>query len=225
MKRLQEILKPFLAIILGALLLLRYLNWLQGQNQTLAIGIIAMVLAALYLSLGILGFTLNNRLPSGAKKAFSLTAVVAFPLFLFVYFLLLTIRIAEDLGPNGWFLAILKMIAALSFAVVFLLAGLLKNRHLNKLALLLASVFVLALLLEALFDAWGDPVGLGSIIVVEVVIFFLYGNILFNSLPNAKGEPAPEVAPQQEHEEAAEAEEPAPEEETKEEAEEAPAEE
>ena len=205
MKRLHEIIRPFLAIILGALLLLMYLNSLQGEGEVLAIGIIAMVLAAFYIGVGVVGLTLNNRLPGTAKKVFEVGAVIALPLFEFVYFLLVTIMLAENLGPNGWFLAILKMTASLAFAVVFLVAGLVKNRHLNKLALLLASVFILALLLEVLFDVLGNAVGLGNIVVVEVVVYFLYGNILFNSLPSIKGEPAPVEEP--------EAEEPAAEEE------------
>ena len=144
MKRLHEILKPFLAIILGALLLLRYLNFLQAQGATLAIGIVAMVLAAFYLGVGVVGFTLNNKLPESAKKVFEVGAVVAFPLFMFVYFLLVTIRLAvNNLGPNGWFLAILKMIACIAFASVYCVAAFVKNRHLNKFSLLLAAVFVL----------------------------------------------------------------------------------
>lgn len=217
MKRLHEIIRPFLAIILGALLLLMYLNSLQGEGEVLAIGIIAMVLAAFYIGVGVVGLTLNNRLLGTAKKVFEVGAVIALPLFEFVYFLLVTVMLAENLGPNGWFLAILKMIASLAFAVVFLVAGLVKNRHLNKLALLLASVFILALLLEVLFDVVGNAVGLGNIVVVEVVVYFLYGNILFNSLPSIKGEPAPAAEP--------EAEEPAEEAAPDEEVEEAPAEE
>ena len=210
MKRLHEIIRPFLAIILGALLLLMHLNSLQGEGEVLAIGIIAMVLAAFYIGVGVVGLTLNNRLPGTAKKVFEVGAVIALPLFEFVYFLLVTIMLAENLGPNGWFLAILKMIASLAFAVVFLVAGLVKNRHLNKLALLLASVFILALLLEVLFDVLGNAVGLGNIVVVEVVVYFLYGNILFNSLPSIKGEPSPVEEPEAEE---PEAEEPAAEEE------------
>ena len=201
MKRLHEILKPFLAIILGALLLLRYLNWLQADGLWLATGIIAMVLAAFYLGVGVVGFTLNNKLPGSAKKVFEVGAVVAFPLFMFVYFLFVTIRLADNLGPNGWFLAILKMIACVAFAAVYCVGAFVKNRHLNKFSLLLAAVFVLALLLEVLFDAFGDPVGLGAIIIVEVVIFFLYGNILFNSLPVkdfANKQEEPEAEPEEE---------------------------
>ena len=202
MKRLHEILKPFLAIILGALLLLRYLNWLQGDGLWLAAGIVAMVLAAFYLGVGVVGFTLNNKLPEPAKKVFEVGAVVAFPLFMFLYFLFVTIRLADNnLGPNGWFLAILKMIACIAFASVYCVAAFVNNRHLNKFTLLLAAVFVLALLLAVLFDNFGDPVGLGGIIVVEVVIFFIYGNILFNSLPTkdfAQKQAEPEAEPEEE---------------------------
>lgn len=220
MKRLHEIIRPFLAIILGALILLMNLNNLQGQDKVLAYGILGIVAAALYVAIGIIGLTLNNRLPSSAKRAFEIVSVVTFPILMFVYFLLSTIAAAEAeiLGPNGWFLSILKMAASICFALVYLVAGLVKERHLNKLALLLASVFILALLLEVLFDILGNAIGLGGIIVVEVVVYFIYGNILFNSLPNAKGEPAPVEEP--------ESEEPAAEEEAEEApAEEAPAEE
>ena len=68
MKRLHEIIRPFLAIILGALLLLMYLNSFQGEGEVLDIGIIAMVVAAFYIGVGVVGLTLNNRLPGTAKK-------------------------------------------------------------------------------------------------------------------------------------------------------------
>lgn len=191
MKRLNEIIRPFLAIILGALILLMNLNNLQGENEVLAYGIIGVVAAALYVAIGVIGLTLNNRLPTSAKKAFEIVVVVTFPILMFVFFLLTTINLADVLGPNGWFLAILKMVASICFAIVYLIAGLVKERHINKLALLLASVFILALLLEVLFDVIGNAIGLGGIIVVEVVVYFIYGNILFNSLPNPKGEAAP----------------------------------
>lgn len=207
MKRLHEIIRPFLAIILGALILLTNLNDLQGQNEVLAYGIIGVVVAALYVAIGIVGLTLNNRLPGSAKRALEIVTVVTFPIFMFVFFLLGTIAAAkaEILGPNGWFLSILKMVASICFPVTFLVAGIAKERHINKLALLFASVFILALLLEVLFDILGNAIGLGGIVVVEVVVYFIYGNILFNSLPNAKGEPAPVEEPA--HEEAEEAEE------------------
>ena len=99
------------------------------------------------------------------------------------------------------------MIACVAFAAVYCVGAFVKNRHLNKFSLLLAAVFVLALLLEVLFDAFGDPVGLGAIIIVEVVIFFLYGNILFNSLPVkdfANKQEEPEAEPEEEEEPAEE---------------------
>lgn len=207
MKKLNEILRPFFEIILGALILLMNLNNLQGENEVLAYGIIAMVLAAFYISIGVIGLTLNNRLSGSAKKVLEIGAVVAFPVFMFVYFLLSTINLADYLGPNGWFLAVLKMVASICFALTFLLAGILKNRHINKMALLFASIFILVLLLEVLFDQVGNPIGLGGVVIVEVVVYFIYGNILFNSFSNFK------VGPQQ-NDQPAEAEEAEDEEET-----------
>ena len=61
MKKLQDIIRPFLAIILGALLFLVYLNYLQLQGATLAVGIIAVIFSAFYVALGILNIVLGNK--------------------------------------------------------------------------------------------------------------------------------------------------------------------
>ena len=50
MKKIKELVKPFIFIIFGALLFLYYFNGLSGEGAGLAISIIAIVLAAYFLA-------------------------------------------------------------------------------------------------------------------------------------------------------------------------------
>lgn len=218
MKRLQEVIKPFLSIIFGALLLLYYMNWMQGNGMYLAMGIIAVVLATYYLGVGVVGLVVGNKLPPSLKKVFDLCSLIIFPTFIFIVFLLSFISFTqnwgvENVGPTGWTLLILKLAASIGFAVVFLVAWLVKNKVLDRIALVFAATFVLALLCEVLFDITGDSVGLGGIVIVEFVLYFIYCNMLLSSIrvggeKKAAAEPEEEPA-EEEPEEEAEAEEPA----------------
>ena len=225
MKRLHEVIKPFLAIILGALLFLMYLNLLQPDGGPyLAIGILAVVFAVHYIALGVVDLLLGKHLPRIPRHIFEVAAVVIFPIFMFVYFLLTFIGYAdmlaqmeEKIGVAAVILFILKIQAPIGFIGFFAVASFVKRKWLERMALLFSALFVLALLLEILFNISGNPVGLGAIVVVEFALYFIYCNILFTNLPFGKGEPAPAAEPEAEEPE----EEAAPEEEP----EEAPAEE
>lgn len=182
MKKIREILKPFIAIIFGALILLFYLNWLSGSGATLALGIIAIIMASYYLAAGILGLVLGDKLPKGLRKAFDIISISFFPTFMFVYFLMVTINGRDALGPNGWVIAILSMIACIAFVTAFIISSFVKNAIMKRFALLFAAIFVLALLLNLLFDSLGNPIVLGNFNIIACVIYVLYTNMLFSSL-------------------------------------------
>ena len=188
MKKISELLKPYLSIILGALLLLVYLNWLSQQEWVLALGIIAVVMAAYYLAVGVVGIVLGDKLPKGLKLALDITSICFFPVFMFVYFLLLTINGHQAMGPTGWVIAIISMAASISLPCAYACSKFVKAPLLGKLCFLFAAIFVLALLLNVLFDFIGDPIVLGNINIISVVIYFVYGYMLMNSLlkPEAK---------------------------------------
>ena len=188
MKKISELLKPYLSIILGALLLLVYLNWLSYQEWALALGIIAVVMAAYYIAAGIIGIVLGEKLPKGLKLALDITSICFFPVFMFVYFLLLTINGHDALGPTGWAIIIISMVASLALPCAYAVSKFVKNGLLGKLCFLFAAVFILALLLNVLFAFNGDPIVLGNINIISVVIYFVYGYMLMNSLlkPEAK---------------------------------------
>ena len=73
MKKITELIKPFMAIIFGVLLLLTYLNLLSSEEgKTLAIGICAVVISAYYFFIGIFGI-LGPKLRGVAKKIAAVT--------------------------------------------------------------------------------------------------------------------------------------------------------
>lgn len=186
MKKIAEFLKPYLAIVLGALLLLNYLNWLTLGDELLATGIIAIILAGYYLCVGVFGVIFAEKIKAKVKKIFDLISIAVFALFMFIVFLLFTINFADIMGPTGWTITILSMVAALAFALIYLLANLTNIALLKKLDYLFAAIFVLALLLNVLFDVVGDPISLGNISVIGVIIYLIYAYMLFNSFEKPK---------------------------------------
>lgn len=217
MKKVTDFLKPNILIILGAILFLYFLNYLSLQEEGLAIGIIAVVISAYYLAVGILGVVIGNKLSPMLKKIFEIVAVCLFGTFMFLLFLLTTIQAAqiEDfMGPTAWTIAILSMVASLAFVGIYAVARLVKKDILMRFAYLFSAIFVLALLLDILFDVRGNGIALGEINVLLVVIYVIFTIYLFDTLKNESAQPAPQKAEENKEEEpeAAEAEEPAPEE-------------
>ena len=196
MKKVFEFIKPFLAIILGALMFLYFLNWLGYREGALAIGIIAVIFSSYYMALGILGVVLGDKLGK-IKKVLDIVAIGLFPLFMFVYFLIITISMAEYYGPNGWVLAITSMVGCLGMLVMYLLASLAENSAMKKLVSLFAAIFVLVLLLNILFDVQGNPNVLGNIDIILFVIYIIYSSMLFVSVA-ALSEKKAEAAPAEE---------------------------
>ncbi len=207
MKKFYEIVKPFLSIIFGALLFLCYFNLLGGQGEVLAIGIIAVIFAAFYLCIGIIGIVLGEKFAS-ARKVLDPIGMALFPLFMFVYWLLNVINLAqaEVLGPAGWTIAILSMVASIAVAIVVLINAFAGNAVLRRLSNLFASIFILSLLLNLTFDLAGNPETLGNISVPVLAMYVTFSAMLLSSLaapapeaPKAEAEPeAKEEAPAEE---------------------------
>ena len=203
MKKIGDFLKPNILIIFGALLLLNFLNYLSLNGAGLAIGIIAVILSAYYLAVGILGILIGNRFSPQLKKIFEVLSVSLFGVFMFIYFLLTTINGAQInglMGPTAWTVQILSMVAALGFVVVYIIARLVNKDALMRLAYLFSAIFTLALLLNILFDISGNSRVLGNVDILLVAIYAIFTFYLFSTLTN-KAESKEE---HEEHEEKAE---------------------
>ena len=188
MKKLGELLKPFYSIILGALMLLYYMDWLQGAGSVLAMGIVAMVLAAYYIGIGILAVVLGDKLTASTRGTVDSLSILLFPLFMFVFFLLSAI--GGGLGPTGWVIVILGMVAALGFIVLYALSVFGKNDSLKNLTRLFAFIFILALILTVLL-LFGDGT-LGGIDVVQFGICFVFTAMLLSAIQPAEEAPKSE---------------------------------
>lgn len=180
MKKIQGSIKPFISIIFGAIVLVYYLNWLSYSSWPLALGIIAMVVSAYFIATGIVSVILGNKLSDGLKKIFDVVSIALFASFMFTYFLMRLIALsnASSVGPNGWIITILSLIAAIALVVIYLLASFIDNEALKRFAKLFAFIFLLALVFDLLFDGFGDPIVLGSLDVVKVVMYVLFADIL-----------------------------------------------
>lgn len=187
MKKLQDIIRPFLAIILGALMFLVYLNYLQAQlpkqATMLAIGIVAVIFAASYVVIGILNTVLGFKIQGTVKKVLDVCCVAMFPILMFVSFLIIAINSAQLFGPTSWVILIVMLFASIFLALMYGLAAFAPNKVLKRVASLFGSFFVLALLLDVLFDViTGFPNAIGDISMVHFAIYFIYVSMLLNSL-------------------------------------------
>ena len=202
MKKIGEFIKPFIAIIIGALLFLVYLNYLSFRGATLAIGIIGVAVSVYYLAIGILGVVLGDKFSKPVKRIFDLVSVILFPTFMFVVFLIVFIIAVQGsaLLPTGWVIAIASIVGALLMVVAYLLAFFIKNKVLARLSFLFSAIFVLALLLDILFVN-GAPIVLGNISILNTVIYLVYTFMLFNSFPKVEEKKETKEEPEAESEE------------------------
>ena len=199
MSKIRELLKPYLAIIFGALLFLIYLNYLsQVAPEALALGIIGVILAIVYIGIGIADVLAGDKLGKTVKTVFGVVLVSSFPIFLFVETLLTTIQLAQlqAMGPTAWTIAIINMVASISFAFIYCFARLTPQKVLKRLAFLLGAIFTLALLLDILFDATGIPTALGDIAIIMIALYVIYAVMLFKGLSELEEE-APKAETQE----------------------------
>lgn len=184
MKKVGLLIKPYLCIIFGALLFLIYLNLLAGEGSALALGIVGVVLSAIYLGIGIVEVLLGDKLNKTAKLVFDVCVISLFPLFMFVNYILTVINMADlegGVGPTAWTIAVISMAGSLAFAVIFPIAKFVKSKLLTRISFLFGAIFTLVLLLDILFDAGGAPTVLGNVSIIVLVLYAIYTAMLFNS--------------------------------------------
>ena len=214
MKKIKELVKPFIFIIFGALLFLYYFNGLSSEGAGLAISIIAIVLAAYFLAVGILSVVLGDKLGK-AKGLLNLIGVATFPIFFAVVELITLINLAEIdgfLGPTGWTISILTIAAALGLGALLFVSYFVRSKELHRITFLFGAIFVLALLLNILLALDGSPAALGDVVILQVVLYGAYVSMLFDVLSSLKEnkeskkaeEPKEEKAEEQPAEEKAE---------------------
>lgn len=212
MKKITDFIKPNILIIFGALLFLYYLNYLSYGGAGLALGIIAVIFSAYYLAFGILGLLMGDKFSLVLKKIFEIISVSLFVLFMFIYFLLVTINVADAMGPTAWTIKIVSMIACLGLLGIYIVSRFVNVPVLSRLSGLFALIFVLVLLLELLFTVDGSATVLGNIDILLAAIFTIFSFYLFSTLQKGAEEAPKKVEKKKEEPKEEAKEEPAPEE-------------
>ena len=178
-------------MVFGSLLLRTYLNWLSLNGGALVIGIFALLMSLYYLGAGITEAVAGEKLSAKAKKVFGIINISLFSAFASIFYLLLYItNLSDRMGPTAWIVALAALLLSLALAIFSVIARLVSNPVLNRLDVLFSALFMAALVLTLLFDVSGNPITLGSIDIVSLVIYALYGVMLLESLTNKETEPA-----------------------------------
>lgn len=181
MKKIQEIIKPYLSIIFGVILLLGYMYYFKYDGAALAIAIIALIYAIYYITIGVVDVVAGDKLPANIRRIFEMISVSLFPVFVFIYVLIWLISAGDVYTPSGWIIVIYSLIISLFFAGIVSAVYLAKTPVLSKIAKLFAALFILALILAVLFELDGSPRVLGTVNVIELILYGLYAMILFSS--------------------------------------------
>lgn len=184
MKKLTDYFKTNILVILGALLLIRYLDFLSYKGLNLALGIIALVLATYYIVVGIVIAVMGSKFSAQSLKVCEMFSVSLFALFIFLSFLFMTINTAELMGASNWVINILSMVVSLVFAVSYIAYKLASKSNIIRFVSLFALLFILALLLDIIFNAGGI---LGNIDVFLAAIYLSYSFYLFSFLEKKDG--------------------------------------
>ena len=177
-------------MVFGSLLLRTYLNWLSLNGGALVIGIFALLMSLYYLGAGITEAVAGEKLSAKAKKVFGIINISLFSAFASIFYLLYITNLSDRMGPTAWIVALAALLLSLALAIFSVIARLVSNPVLNRLDVLFSALFMAALVLTLLFDVSGNPITLGSIDIVSLVIYALYGVMLLESLANKETEPA-----------------------------------
>ena len=219
MKKVQEFIKPFLTLVFGALFLLVYMNYLAAEEGYLAIGIIGVTFASVYIGAGVVELILGEKLPAIVRKIISLVVIASYGLFLFTCVLIDVIYLYEALLPTGWVIAITSLIAFLAMPALFIVVNFVSNKVIYRIALIVSAVFALALILRHLFQFTGLPDVIGNISLTMLAIDILFALVFYNAFKGieVKEQPAKEEKKETKEEKKAEEPKEEPKEESKEE--------
>lgn len=188
MIKFYEKIRPFLLFVLGALVFLTFINLITDPEEAgpFTLAILAIVVSLFYEAFGAISLILGEKIPHFIRKILDVVAIGLFPAFMFAYFLVNMIIYRDVLGPAGWIISISSLIASILVIVAYALATFLKIKIIARLGQMFASIFVLSLLVNILFDVTGGPAAGGAILLPLLVMYIAYSALLLFAATSLK---------------------------------------
>ena len=187
MKKIQELLKPVLLIVFGALMFLLYLPYIQGDDaKYLVLGIFGAVFATYYVAVGVLNVTLGDKINANAKQIFDIFNVSLFA-FLVMYNVIADVATicqynADSITTTGWIINVFIIMAAGALIVMTIVSKTTNKPVLDRLTFMFAGLFGLALLLNVTFNVYGNPTALGNIVIATVALYAMFIPVMFQAI-------------------------------------------
>lgn len=161
------------SLVLGILLLLASLSFFDsGVDALIVIGVFQIIVGIAYILSGVLDLLAVDSTPVGLTKG--IISIAAFPLYIFVYYLVAVIVGGDGLGVAGWILSILVLIAALSTIALGVASYFVNNEMIVKLARFAILLLLCLLIVIIIFPITGGTAALGDISIFEVACIICY---------------------------------------------------
>ena len=182
MKKILDLVKPFIAIVFGALVIMLYLNGMSVGGTTTVRSVFAFIVGSYFIVVGLLGMICAEQIGEKPLRILNAIGISVYASFFFLTTVLDFADYHDGYGVNGWVVADFTFAVALGFAVLNIIAIFVNNRILGRIANILGMLFVLALVLDILFDEVGNPVRLGLVSVLLVVVHATFISIYLGNI-------------------------------------------
>ena len=182
MKKILGLVKPFIAIGFGALIIMLYLNRMSvGGNETVK-SVFAFIVGSYFIVIGLLGMICAEQIGEKPLRILNAIGFSVYASFFFLVTLLDLVDLHDGFGVNGWVVANFTLTVALGFAVLNIIQIFVDNRIFGRITNILGLLFVLALVFDILFDEVGDPVFLGMVQILLVLVHVTYISIYLGNI-------------------------------------------
>ena len=177
MKKVLDYIKPFISIVFGALITLLFLNNLNRGDLETVKSVFAIIVGGYFIVVGLLGLLAPQQIGERPLRLLNSIGISVYAVFFFLCIVLNVADYNAGYGVNGWVVANFALTVSMGFAVLFLLTFFIKNAVVERLARIFGLLFLLALLLNVLFDRLGNPMLLGGIELLKVVTHITFACI------------------------------------------------
>lgn len=160
------------ALVLGAIMILYSLAFLSLGGNALVIGIFGLLFGIAYALVFV--FSILNLANKNLDLVKGCILVAAFPLFSFVYYLIIVIQASNALTITNWIILILILIAALASATLGIIFLIMNNSKIKRIANLAIISLVALLIILLVFPIGGVAAAIGDLSLVDILFIICY---------------------------------------------------